>query len=109
MSPIFTFDGQYNETLSEAGGEYRQGDEINLSDKRAQELLDAGIKLTVKPSDLAALSRKDLNAKAARLGIENPGDLPNKDAVIAAINTAADPPSQPEADETGAGHDTQED
>jgi hypothetical protein len=35
--------------------------------------------------DLEAMSRNELNALAAEAGVENPGKLPNKEAVIAAI------------------------
>lgn len=42
------------------------------------------------PNRLASLTRKELNAMATDLGIEKPADLPNKDAVIAAIEEAAE-------------------
>lgn len=35
--------------------------------------------------DLDAMTRPELNAYAANVGVENPDDLPNKDAVIDAI------------------------
>ena len=35
--------------------------------------------------DLSKMSRRDLNAKAVSVGIENPGKLPNKQSVIDAI------------------------
>lgn len=36
-------------------------------------------------TDLASMSRDDLNAKAAEAGIADPDKLPNRDAVIAAL------------------------
>jgi hypothetical protein len=41
-----------------------------------------------KSVDLDGLSRADLDALAVEKGVENPGDLPNKDAVKAAIAAA---------------------
>lgn len=40
--------------------------------------------------DAAALTREELNELAAELGIPNPGRLPNKQAVIDAINQACE-------------------
>lgn len=45
----------------------------------------------VDGDELATLTRKELNQKAAKLGVEDPAKLPNKDAVIAAIREAGEP------------------
>ena len=39
-------------------------------------------------TSLESLTRADLNARAAALGVDNPAGLANKDAVIAAIRAA---------------------
>jgi hypothetical protein len=54
-----------------------------------------------KPDDLTKLKRDDLDKIAAEAGVPNPDDLPNKDAVVEAIeapNPALAP--VPEADES---------
>ena len=37
---------------------------------------------------LSSMTRTELNDRAAELGVDDPADLPNKDAVIAAIREA---------------------
>lgn len=44
--------------------------------------------------ELKSLSRDELNKLAADRGIENPGDLPNKGEVIAAIEKAPEAPAE---------------
>lgn len=49
--------------------------------------------------DLDALSRADLNAHAVAVGVEAPDKLPNKGAVIDAIQAVSDPAAEDESGE----------
>lgn len=51
-------------------------------------------------TDLAELSRTNLNAKALEHGIEEPHKLPNKQAVLDAIHAAAEPAPEPQRADT---------
>lgn len=56
----------------------------------------------IKADDLTKLKRDDLNEIAAEAGVPNPDDLPNKDAVVEAIeapNPALAPVPEPDEGE----------
>lgn len=58
--------------------------EARLLERGAIELLEGGQKVT----DLSALTREEIDARAHEAGVANPEDLPNKQAVIDAIPQA---------------------
>ena len=66
--------------------------EIKAEIKRVEGLLHKSGKAAApaagEDEDLSAKPRKDLDARAVELGVEDPDKLPNKDAVIEAIEAA---------------------
>ena len=87
-------------TLNRDGKEYRKGDSIELDPSDAKPLLATGTieapkgrppkAATDEPTETALdrLTRDELDDMAAELDIENPDELPNKGAVIEAIEAA---------------------
>src|SRR4051794_40644635 len=99
---------------------YVRDDVFELRDDQGQALVDAGVAVvtdeeansdqaeeeTVPPSrkeQLAKLTRAKLDAVASEAGVEAPGELQNKQAVIDAIVTA----ESSEGESEGVGEDQQ--
>lgn len=88
-----TYDGAPNAHVAEPGSEANA-----LDAEVAEEPEDAGAEpeaeveeptVADQPEVSTDLSRDDLNARAAEAGVENPEALPNKAAVVDAINAAS--------------------
>lgn len=92
--------------LQEGGEDIPGGGEFAVTNARADELLaDRTVSVSeAADSDLANLTREDLNQVAERAGVESPADMQNKQAVLDAI-AETETISQPEAD-AGEGQDT---
>lgn len=89
----YLFVGEHADTLA-SGRRVAPGDElpasaVDTTDPDDQRLLADGtlvdLSTPAPADDLTRLSRDELDARAAALGVENPNELPNKDAVITAI------------------------
>ena len=59
--------------------------------------LDGGAEPTEDATDLARMTRADLNEYAAHRGVDSPESMPNKDAVIAAIEATQDADDETDA------------
>lgn len=80
------------------------GEEFDCPEEQAEELLTSPhFDVTEVASDLHKLKREQLNKLAEEAGVQNPGSLRTKDAVIAAIE------NQPAADGEGQNDNSQED
>lgn len=86
--------GDHADTLASgrpiAPGDTVPASAVDLETANDQRLLHDGALIDLQQPqdspDLNSLTRGELNDRAEALGVENASDLPNKDAVIAAIN-----------------------
>lgn len=89
MATRLRFNAPAHHKLLEGGKEIPGGEAFTVSDERALELLtNPRIDCSELGDDLSKRTRPELNELARLAGVENPAGLPNKDAVIAAINEA---------------------
>jgi hypothetical protein len=90
MSTRVRYVGPPDQQNRDVGAETGEGDLLEpgavyeLSDELAERLIASSVHF--KPA--RSVTRAELNARAAELGIENAAELPNMDAVAAAIRAA---------------------
>jgi hypothetical protein len=81
-----TFNAPAHHTLVVDGERVQGGQDFTVADDRAEQLLaDPHVAIAQAANELSKLTRERLNELAAEAGVEDPGSLPNKDAVIAAL------------------------
>lgn len=85
-----TFDAAPHHVLIVDGQRVHGGQDFTVTDERAEELLaNPSVTIARAANELQKLSRERLNELAAEAGIADPESLPNKDAVVTAIEAQA--------------------